>query len=165
MDRRVLAASRIATLVGDFDRATPYEAELSALLAPGIADGTMSWLRGAGAVDVSRAMHAADVAALPFHSGAASNRSTLLTALEHGLPTVTTRGPATPADFADHFPVRLVPTRDPGALAAALEAALDAPQAADPARRSVAVLPDWEEIAARHVELYEGLAGAERAAV
>ena len=87
-------------VIGDFDRPTHFEAEVADLLGEGLREGWTAWLRGGTSDQVSRALHASDLAALPLHSGAASNRSSLLTTLAHHLPTVTTRGPATPDDFA-----------------------------------------------------------------
>jgi glycosyltransferase involved in cell wall biosynthesis len=146
-------------VIGDFDRETPFEAEVTELLREGRAQGWTVWRRGADAMGASRALRAADVAALPFHSGAASNRSSLLSALAHGLPTVTTRGPATPPDFDTQFPVGLVPTRDAAALAEAIAAQLDSNRGADPVFQSTcsAAIPSWSRVAEEHLKVYEYL--------
>lgn len=66
---------------------------------------------------VSRYLHASDVAVFPYLRGARSNRSSLLAAIAHGLPVVTTRGVDTPEGFDREFGVALVPPNDARALA------------------------------------------------
>jgi glycosyltransferase involved in cell wall biosynthesis len=109
------------------------------------------------APEVSAHLLAADVAALPFRDGASFRRGSLLAALAHGCPLVTT-APAEAADAAALAPAAaLVPPDDPAALAAAL-----ARLAADPAARralgaagpALAARHGWEAIAARHEALY-----------
>lgn len=164
--RRLRAEGRPVRLlvIGDFDRPTHFEAEVADLLGEGLREGWTAWLRGGTSDQVSRALHASDLAALPLHSGAASNRSSLLTTLAHHLPTVTTRGPATPDDFGRRFPVSLVPPRDARALAEAMADAMDRSPGDDFAARCAAVIPSWDAIVERHLELYERLAPTARAA-
>ncbi len=96
--------------------------------------------------EVSLAMAAADLAALPYRDGASLRRSSLLTCLAHGLPVVTTEpGPRAAihhgnliSPFDDPGAVRigpdvvaLVPRGDDAALARELYRLLD-----DPARRA-----------------------------
>jgi glycosyltransferase involved in cell wall biosynthesis len=137
--------------------------------------------------EVSAHLLAADLAALPFIDGASFRRGSLLAALAHGLPTVTTFPTADDAETRrqgdngqfpipnSQFPipnsqfsglvdgenVLLTPPGDPEALAGAIErlagdAALRARLAAG--GRALAAQFGWPEIAARHEQLYEGLA-------
>jgi polysaccharide biosynthesis protein PslF len=114
--------------------------------------------------DVSLAMAAADVAALPFVDGASLRRSSLFACLAHGLPVVTTTPATTPPlapahripPFTDDDPrlddrvVATFPRGDDAALARELYRLLD-----DPARRAslgeagraFASRFDWDSIA------------------
>ncbi len=141
-------------VIGDFDREAPWRAAIERRLR---GEG-VTWARGADAARVSRLLQTADAAALPFHTGAASNRSSLLAAMVHGLPTVTTAGPATPSQFDNDFPVLLVPPQDTAALTAALrrlveDEALRAQLAQAATARGARL--SWQAVAAQHADLYE----------
>jgi glycosyltransferase involved in cell wall biosynthesis len=82
-------------VLGDFDRHADYRPGMEKMLA----DPSVKWVRGAPLDEISRCLSAADLAALPFHSGASTNRSSMLSTLAHGLPTITTQGPCTPPGF------------------------------------------------------------------
>lgn len=108
---------------------------------------------------VSAHLLAADVAALPFRDGASLRRGSLLAALVHGCPLLTTlpADPAMAALLRDGQEALLVPPGDAAALGAAL-----ARLAADPALRArlaaagkaLAARFDWAGIAAAHERLY-----------
>ena len=140
-------------VVGDFDRDAAWRAALESRLS----SADVVWVRGASLSRVSEVLHAGDLAVLPFHSGAATNRSSLLAALDHGLPAVSTLGPHTPPGFGEKFDVRLVPPRDPAALARAIGGLIDDPaararmRAAGLARRAAGA---WPAVAARQLEIY-----------
>lgn len=109
--------------------------------------------------EVSAHLLAADLVALPFRDGASFRRGSLLAALAHGRPLVTTR-PADSADAALLAPAAaLVPTGDSAALAVVLAQLADdagtraALAAAGP---PLAARFSWETIAAQHEALYQG---------
>ena len=141
-------------VMGDFDRQADWRAPMERLLA----DPAVIWVQGAPLDEVSRCLHAADLAALPFHSGASTNRGSLLSTLAHGLPTVTTNGPATPPNFDKDFDVLLVPVQDRSALAASIARLMD-----DPALRQqmhqagIARHRTWAAIASETLEFYARL--------
>lgn len=141
-------------VLGDFDRRANWRPGMEQMLA----DPLVRWVRGASLEQVSRGLHAADLCALPFHSGASTNRGSMLAALDHGLPTVTTVGPSTPAGFEKMFDVRLVPVNDRAALSAAIARLIDDPPARDrvgdsaPASRRA-----WAAIAAETIAFYARL--------
>jgi glycosyltransferase involved in cell wall biosynthesis len=141
-------------VLGDFDRQAPWRAGMEQMLA----DPLVRWERGATLEQVSRGLHAADLAALPFHSGASTNRSSMLAALDHGLPTITTNGPATPSGFDKMFDLLLVPVNDRAALAAAIARLMDNPPLRARMRESaLARRRTWASIAADTIAFYESL--------
>ena len=111
------------------------------------------------APEVADLLAAADLVVLPFRQGASLRNGTLIGALACGAAVLTTA----PPDPAQLLPLRdgehlqLVPPGDPVALAAALAELL-----ADAARRerlragarAIAPVFAWEQIAARHDQLY-----------
>jgi glycosyltransferase involved in cell wall biosynthesis len=66
---------------------------------------------------VSKLLHAADIAAAPFIAGVSENSGSTLASLEHGLPTITTKGVT---QFPEHFGTLVVPAGDVDGLAAAI---------------------------------------------
>jgi glycosyltransferase involved in cell wall biosynthesis len=112
---------------------------------------------------VSAWLHAADAVALPYADGASCRRGSLLAALEHGAPIVTTAPEGTPAPLVDGVSARLVPADDPPAFAAALAEVLDDDDLRGrlaAGARSLAQAFAWPAIAARHVAGYREIAGA-----
>jgi glycosyltransferase involved in cell wall biosynthesis len=133
--------------------------------------------------DVSAHLLAADLAALPFADGASFRRGSLLAALAHGVPTVTTYPPGderpttnderladqlTDVDrwslvvgrLVDGEHALLVRPGDAAALTAAIVRLADDPalrQRLSAGARSLAARFMWPEIAAQHEALYDGL--------
>lgn len=117
---------------------------------------------------VSAHLLAADAMVLPFHSGASFRSGSLLAALSHGLPIITTtpsplQSPSTLAEnerlpqLTNEQHALLVPPGDAAALAHAIQRlANDAPLRASLGThaQTLAVHFDWQEIAARHSACY-----------
>ena len=74
-------------------RDAAYHDELVALAQNLNVVGRVRFRGDLPADDVSRALHAADVALLPFATGASTGRTTLMAAFAHGLPVVTMAAP------------------------------------------------------------------------
>lgn len=152
---------------GAFERAA-----LARLGGLGVADAVV-WTDYLPEAEVSAALRAADVGVLPFDDGASLRHGTLMAALAHGLPTVTTRlndgedaiepGGAPVLVAGDNC--LLTPPRDVAALAEAVRTLLESPalraRLSEGARRLAAEFT-WERIAERHVALYETLLGGRR---
>jgi len=98
-----------------------YENMARKALGDGIKDGWVILVDKSPPDVVSSCFHASDVAAFPFTNGARSNRGSLLTAIAHGLPVVTTRGVETQKGFDEQYGVELVPARDVKALSLCLK--------------------------------------------
>jgi glycosyltransferase involved in cell wall biosynthesis len=129
--------------------------------------------------EVSAHLLAADIATLPFADGASFRRGSLLAALAHGLPVVTTKpmGPRTEnREPQDHLPALgsrfsmpalvdsenalLVPPGDAPALAAAIERLARDRQLREQLAaggRALAAQFSWDHIAAQHEQLYARL--------
>jgi len=151
------AGKRVRLLaLGDFDRTEPWRAQMEADLR----SEHCVWIQGAALDRISQCLHAADLAALPFHSGAATNRGSLLATLAHGLPTITTNGPATPADFGTIFDVSLVPVESYGAIRDAISTLMSDATLQDRMRsNALAAMArlSWPVVARQTLEFYDRL--------
>jgi glycosyltransferase involved in cell wall biosynthesis len=146
-------------VLGDFDREADYRPGMERLLS----DPAVKWVRGAPLDQISRCLHAADFAALPFHTGASTNRGSLLSTLAHGLPTITTNGPCTPPDFGKHFDVLLVPVNDRAALGSSIELLMNDSSLAQRLRSSaLARHRSWDAVARETLAFYATLIASAR---
>lgn len=112
------------------------------------------------AEEVSHVLHASQLCVLPFNHGASLKSGSLLAALAHGLPVITTRTAATPSDLRDGDNVLLVPPRDPAALARALKRLASSPKLRESLSKGALALGQrfsWKEIAGEHARLYNTL--------
>ena len=118
--------------------------------------------------EVSAYFLAADVCVLPYRDGASFRRGSLMAALAHGLPIVTTLpNEESSAPTAFHLPrlmdeenVLLVPPEDPSRTATAIQRLMIEPTLRERIRQGACKLAEafrWEDIAARHVEVYRAL--------
>jgi glycosyltransferase involved in cell wall biosynthesis len=109
---------------------------------------------------VSHHLQLADAAVFPFTRGAAENRGSLLAAIAHGLPTITTRGPQTPEMFEQNFGVQTVPAGDLPALTAHMRALVQSSELRkNLSVRALAASKKllWDDIAQRLIGLYDEL--------
>lgn len=115
------------------------------------------WLGYLSPDDISLVFQASSMAVLPFVDGATERRGSLLSALQHGLPVVTTQGPFTPSLFRDGVNMSVVDTLEPGEIADRMRRLLDEPEYADTLRRGaldVAAGFEWSSIAESTIEVY-----------
>jgi glycosyltransferase involved in cell wall biosynthesis len=110
--------------------------------------------------EVSAWLLACDACALPFRDGASLRRGSLLAALLHGVPVVTTFPPEVETALEPGRHVLCVPPGDAGALAGALARLLDDPELRErlaQASRALAGQYTWSAIATQHLRLYQDL--------
>jgi len=125
------------------------------------------WTGFTAAEEVSANLLAADCAVLPYREGASLRHGSLMAALAHGLPIVSTELPdaalAGPGPFPalrDQESARLVPPDDPVRLAAAVvEVMSDSAlrQRLAQAAQALAQHFRWDTIARRHLEMYQSI--------
>ena len=112
--------------------------------------------------DVSAALLAADICALPYRDGASLWRGTLHAALVHGCTIVTTTPQDGTPELRDGENVALVPPADTSALAATLAALWRDPAQRARLSQNAATLAQtfsWDTIAAQTVAFFEELQG------
>jgi len=113
--------------------------------------------------DASAALASADVCALPYRDGASFRRGSLMAALVHGLPIVTTH-PRVPLPELAHGRVAwLVPPNDAAALAEGIAHLADDRALARSLGAAAAELAgafDWRSIATRTLEVYHAITTA-----
>jgi glycosyltransferase involved in cell wall biosynthesis len=123
-------------------------------------DPHIQWTGYVAAETVSAWFWAADACVLPYADGVSLRRGSLMAALAHGVPTVSTVPPM-PIDKLTHGDnILLVRDREPSAIADAVESIADRQELR--ARLSsgasrLALCFTWDQIAAETVRLYEEL--------
>lgn len=145
------------------DEAVAFRAELTAHVAQAGATDRVTITGHVPGAEVSAALRASDVAAFPFTAGATTKSGALLSAFDHGLPTLVTQT-APDDELVDGRTVVVAPeVRDVDVLVTGLRRLLDDPAlAARVAAGGHTLLSgrDWPALAARHRELYAACTGA-----
>lgn len=144
-----------------------YLAKVQALIGElGVAE-QVQWTGFTPSDEVSANLLAADCAVLPYREGASLRHGSLMAALAHGLPIVSTEVPpdvrAGPGIFpmlVDGESALLVPPDDPVRLAAAVTRVMTAPDLRSRLAAAALALSrhfEWETLAGRHLDLYREL--------
>ena len=105
---------------------------------------------------VSAAFMSADACVLPFRDGASFRRGSLMAALAHGLPVISTTPQVPAPELQDGGNILLTPPQDPAALANAIErlhSDLALAQRIGEGAQALSRLFDWDPIADRTVAL------------
>jgi glycosyltransferase involved in cell wall biosynthesis len=114
------------------------------------------WDTGLPDERVSELLAGTRIAYMPFPDGASERRASLLALLTHGVPTVTTRGAATPDDLNGAV---VFSQRPQDALDAIKRILSDSAYRSELSERALAYAGrfSWETIALQHQQLYERL--------
>lgn len=134
-----------------------YLEKVKALMAELGVAGRVVWTDFLPDEEVSATLWACDACVLPYRDGVSTRRGTLMAALAHGLPIVTTFPQIDAGYFRDGENLLLVPPADPPALARAIARLLDAPALRERLRAGAAQLAErftWPIIARSTEEFY-----------
>ncbi len=110
--------------------------------------------------DVSANLLAADIAVMPFRDGISFRRTTLIAALAHGLPVISTTPSINLPKIVDGENVILLSPRDVGAFANAVTRVTNDPTLKTQLQtgaKKLATRFDWQSIAAETLRVYQSL--------
>lgn len=137
-----------------------YQERVRDLIAQRGLEGRVAWSGYLPPEEASAALCAVDVCVLPYRDGASFRRGSLMAALAHGLPIVTTHPRVPVPDLAHGSAVWLTPPEDPDALADGIARVADDGALARALAAGAAALArefDWQRIAARTLEVLHGV--------
>jgi glycosyltransferase involved in cell wall biosynthesis len=118
------------------------------------------WTGFVEASQVSANFLASDMAVLPYRDGVSFRRGSLMAALVHGLPVISTMPVAAIPEIIHGETMWLTPARSPDALASAIAGLWNDPQLRQRLSAGSALLArrfTWESIAQQHVQAYREL--------
>jgi glycosyltransferase involved in cell wall biosynthesis len=135
-----------------------YLQEMEALVDElGIADH-VSWTDYVDAPEVSASFWSSDICVLPYRDGASFRRGTLMAALAHGVPIVSTYPRVEVAEIVENENMGLVPPDDDEALADKISQVAASPQLRERLAKGAAGLANlfsWKGIAQNTMTVYE----------
>jgi len=140
-----------------------YLATVLALIAELGLHARVHWTDYLTDTEVSAAFALSDLCVLPYRDGVSLRRGSLMAALAHGMPILSTEPTSPVPELRDGENVRLVPRSDPAALSeAALELWHDPGvlQKLAQGAKELSVRFDWKEIAKRTLEVLHAAAQA-----
>jgi glycosyltransferase involved in cell wall biosynthesis len=110
---------------------------------------------------VSGLLRQSTLCIFPYSKGATTGHGTLIAAIQHGIPVVTTVDPAIKlSHFEDRRNIMLAPVGDPDALEQTVKELLQEVTLRDTIRQNARMLVrvfSWEQIAECHLQLYQSL--------
>jgi len=140
-----------------------------AMVANGLTPNDVVWTGVLPHPEVSRMLNACDVMMLPFIDGVSTRRTSAVTAFQHGLPLLTTRGNEIEPWFVHGQSVFLVPIGDAKALGEGLAELGGSPELRDRlargARKAYETYFAWDIIARHVIQMLQEWEGHEAQAV
>ncbi|NIQ79592.1 MAG: glycosyltransferase [Anaerolineae bacterium] len=118
----------------------------------------VSWTDYVDAPEVTAGFWSSDICVLPYRDGASFRRGTLMAALAHGVPIVSTYPRVEVAEIVENENMGLVPPDDDEALAHKISQVAASPQLRERLAKGAAGLStlfSWEGIAQNTMEVYE----------
>ncbi len=118
------------------------------------------WTGFTAAAEVSANFFASDIAVLPYRDGASFRRGSLMAAIAHSMPVISTEPLVSIPELRDGENIRLVPVRSPEALAEAVTHLWQQPDRLGELSQGARALAShftWDAIADRHLEIYRAL--------
>lgn len=137
-----------------------YLRRVQALLDEYGLDERVRWTGFTAASEVSANFFAADIAVLPYRDGASFRRGSLMAAIAHSMPVISTEPALAIPEFRAGENIWLVPVRSPDSLAEAVNHLWQRPalrHKLSQGARALAGSFTWDAIAERHVEIYREL--------
>jgi len=157
-------AVRLLMLGGEVGASDPtnqaYAAKVKALIDELGVAARVIWTGYRPPAEVSAFWRASDMAVLPYSDGASLRRGTLMAALAHGMPIVSTTPAVAVGQLRDGENIAFAPPGDDAALAAQIGALCASPDLRAQLGRGAAALAEeftWPRIVDRHLDLYRAL--------
>jgi glycosyltransferase involved in cell wall biosynthesis len=158
------AGVKLVLIGGQTGASDPGDAEFAARMEKAIRryglENRIAQTGFVAAPEVSAHLLACDALVLPYRDGVSLRRGSLMAALAHGCPIISTTPSAPIPELRDGENVRLVPPDSPPALVLAVTELLAAPELRaqlGAAARETARRFEWDQIAARQLEFMRSL--------
>ena len=142
-----------------------YANEIDRLIEQRALQTRIQWTGFVDDPQVSAALSACDIIALPYKDGVSLRRGTFMAALTHGCAIITTQPQVKLPELKDHVNVLLVPANSPQHLAAGIRELAENPALRTQLQsnaRALAANFTWDRIATRTAEFYQQVIGQAR---
>ena len=151
---------RLILLGGITDRDMDYRYKLRGFIRKLGIEKEVIWIDGLDEDDVSGILQASDMAVLPYVDGISIRRGTLMAAMAHGIPVISTFPRVKCPYFKNGENVILVKSGDKVALAEAIERLSRNRQLRDKLSTNISALAigfDWDRITDNMIKVYSGI--------